>query len=268
MEVRLAEVREALNTAVNSLELATAVLENVMGVRLHGRQIPQQLPPAPWSDHVTQVEAALAAVDEAPVEQPVEVEAAVAEAVGRRPEMGEAANQGRAAEHRVRAAKAGKYPTLGLVSDYDLYSGDRKTNESYFVGLALSLNLYDAGRTKTSVRQAEAQVREILARHQRLRLDIELDVRRATLQVKDARERLKSTATTVVSAEENLRQVESRFREATTTTTELLDAQVLLSDVRVRATSAAADVEIARAALERAVGRLAALLNSCGGAHP
>ena len=53
VEVRLAEVREGLSSAINAVELARAVLENVMGTRLEGRQLPDKLPPAPWSDHVS-----------------------------------------------------------------------------------------------------------------------------------------------------------------------------------------------------------------------
>jgi outer membrane protein TolC len=268
VEVRLAEVREALITSINAQELALAVLENVVGMRLGDRRLPKRLPPAPWSEHVDRAEAAVAAVTAAANGPPGEVEAAVAEAVEHRPELGEVANRKLAAEHRVRAAKAGKYPTVGFVGDYDAFYGDFRSTDSYFFGLAFSLNLFDGGRTKSNVRQAQAQVREICARQQRAKLDVELDVRRAYLQLKDARERQRLTATVVTNAEEALRQVESRFRGESATTTELLDAQVLLSDARVRATSVAADVEIARASLERAVGRLAALLNACPGHHP
>jgi outer membrane protein TolC len=249
VEVRLAQAREALNTSISAVDLARAILENVMGVQLHDRSFPKQIPSAPWSEEFEHVEAALA------------------EATTNRAEVGESASRRLAAEHRVRAAQSGKYPTVGIVADYDLYTGEEKTNNSYYFGLAASLNLFDGGRTKTSVRQAEAQVREISARHQRVLLDIELDVRKSLLVLKDARERLNSTTSTMVSAEANLRQVESRYRQQTATTTELLDAQVLEAEARVRSTNAAADVEIARASVQRAVGRLSALLgsgSSCG----
>jgi outer membrane protein TolC len=214
-----------------------------MGVRLSNRSLPKQLPTAPWSDDYEQVEAYLA------------------EAAENRAEISESANRRIAAEHRVRAAQSGKRPTLGVVTDYDLYSGQVRSLSSYFVGLALSMNLFDGGRTRTSVRQAEAQVLEISKRHQRLLLDIELDVRKSLVVLKDARERLKSAASTLASAQANLRDVESRYREQSATTTELLDAQVLLSEERVRSITVAADVEIARVGVQRAIGRLSALLD-------
>jgi outer membrane protein TolC len=244
VEVRLARAREAVSTSISAVELATAILENAMGVQLNHRSLPKQLPLAPWSEEFEQVEGYLA------------------EAMANRAEVSESANRRLAAEQRVRAAASAKHPTLGLVTDYDVYSGQVRGLQSYFVGLALSLNLFDGGRTRTSVHQAEAQVREIIARHQRLLLDIELDVRKSLLVLKDARERQKSAASTLASTQANLRDVESRYREQTATTTELLDAQVLLSEDRVRSTNVAADVEIARVGVQRAIGRLSALLNS------
>jgi outer membrane protein TolC len=247
VEVQLAQAREALSMAASALDLALAVLENVMGVRLDGRRLPEVLPPAPWTEHMNLVEEM------------------VAEALAARPEVGEVSNRQAAAEQRVRAAQAGKYPTLGFVADYDAYGGQVRGDQSYFIGLAGSINLFDAGRTGSNVRQAEAQLRELNARQQRILLDIELEVRRASLQVKDARERLKLTSAVVPSAEANLRQVESRFRQQSASTTELLEAQVMLTDARVRAGVAEADVEVARAALERATGRLSPLLQACPG---
>jgi outer membrane protein TolC len=261
VQVRLAEVREALITARNQEALGLAILENVVGLSLSGRRLPEVLPEAPWSTHLREAEAALSQVANGGAHAE-EVEAAVSEAVRRRPEVGEANSQRQAAEYRIRAAQAGNYPTLGVVTDYDLYTTDfRKEENSFFVGLVFSLKLWDAGRTRASVRQAEAQVREIAARNQRLVLDIELEVRRAYLQVKDAHERSNVTVTAVALASERLRQVEVQYSNQAATVTQLIDAQVALSDARVRYTNAQAEIEIARATLERAIGRLSGFLN-------
>jgi outer membrane protein len=92
-------------------------------------------------------------------------------------------------------------------------------------------------------------------------------VRKTFLQLKDARERLGVTTASVGRLEENLGQTESRYRQQSATGTELLEARVLLSDARVRSISARAEVEIARASLNRAVGRLSNLLEDAG-RHP
>ena len=130
-----------------------------------------------------------------------------------------------------------------------------------FNDLQMLLDLFDGGRTAEDVRRATARVREIEAREQRLVLDVELDVRRAYLQLNDAEERLKVTTQAIGQAQESSREIEVRYRGQTATITQLVDGQVALSNARVRHTNAQADLEIARASLERAIGRLARLVD-------
>lgn len=239
VEVRLAEAREALISTRHQLELAWAVLDNVVGTTVPRRPLPEAIPEAPWDGHVDDVEAAVAA------------------ALSARPELQQLHSGYHAALHQVDAAEAGNRPTVGFVGDYDVFTGDFRTgNDSFFVGLVVELNLLDFGRTESAVAQASAQAREIAARQRRAVSDIELDVRRAWLQLRDARERLKVSEKAIAQARESLREVESRYRGQATTITRLIDAQVALSNARVRRANAQAEVEIARSALERAVGRL------------
>ena len=254
VEVRLASVEEALITARNQLDLAWAVLENVAGVPLPGKALPEKLPPAPWS---AKLEELLANAETDSEHSPLAE--AVAEAISRRAEVNELNSRREAAAQRARAAEAGKKPTLGLTTDYDLYTGDfrsKQTDGSYTVGLILSVNIFDGGRTKSMVRQAEAAVRELDAQQRRVRLDITLDVRRSYLQLKDASERRKVAQKSVANAEETLKDIRSRYENKTATLIDQLDAEVALTDARVRTANAGAEVEVARAALERAIGRL------------
>jgi outer membrane protein TolC len=239
VEVRLAEVREALISASNQLELSWAVLSNVVGARIDQHQLPAEIPAAPWDDRVD------------------ELEAAVANALGTRPELGAIANRRDAAGEQVLVADAGKRLNVDAVLDYDVYTSDfRRGNDSFFAGLVFQLNLFDGGRTSAEVDRAMARARELEARERRLVLDIELDVRRAFLQLSDAGERLKVATQAIGQAQESLREIEARYRGQTATITQLIDAQVTLSNTRVRRTNNQADVEIARASLERAIGRL------------
>ena len=229
VQVRMAEVREAMISAQNQLELAWAVLQNVTGTRIEQQPLPEAIPVAPWGDHVD------------------EAELAVAEALGLRPEIGALASQRQATAEGLLAAEAGKRMSVDLVADYDVYTGDfRNGNDSFFAGLVFQLNLFDGGRTATDVRKSRARIREIEARQERLVLDIELDVRRAYLQLNDAQERLKVTTQAIAQVQESLREIEVRYRGQTATITQLVDAQVALSNARVRRTNAQSDVEIAR----------------------
>ncbi|MBC8875678.1 MAG: TolC family protein [Planctomycetes bacterium] len=243
VEVRLAEVREALISAENQLQLAWAVLHNVTGTAVSPRPLPEAIPTAPWNQHVAMVQAA------------------VDDALNSRPEIGALANQRQAATEGVLVAQAGKGLSVDLVTDYDVYTGDfGRGNDSFFAGVIFQLNLLDGGRTSSEVSRALARVREIAAREQRLILDIELDVRRAHLQLNDAEERLKVATQAIGQAQESLREIEVRYRGQTATITQLVDAQVALSNALVRRTNSEADVQIARASLERAIGRLSGAL--------
>ena len=239
VEVRLAEVREALITARNSRELAWAILENVAGSTIARKPLPKSIAPAPWGDHVD------------------ELESAIAEAQTLRPEVAALACRRQAASEQIQIAEAGKRPTADALASYDVFTRDfTRGNDSYFVGLIVSLNLFDGGRTCSDVEQAMARVRELRAREQRLLLDIELDVRQSHLNLLDARERLDVATQAIGQAGESLREIEVRYRSQAASITELIDSQVALSNARVRRANAAAELEIARASLQRAVGRL------------
>ncbi len=247
VEVRLAEVEEALISARNEQELAWALLEKVLGTHVAPHVLPEGVPAAPWSEHVEQVEAI------------------VAEANARRPELGKLASNMQAAEQEVRAARAARYPSVNLTSSYDVHTNDLATgNESFYVGIGVRLMLADFGRTSSEVRQAKARFQELEARQASAVLDIELDVRRAALRLADAQERLRVTTKAASLAEENLKEMEARYRGQTALLTQLIDSQVALSNARVRHANVAADVEIARAQLERAAGRLTGLAGQPG----
>lgn len=239
VEVRLAEVEEALISARNEQELAWALLEKVLGTHVAPHALPEGVPAAPWSEHVDQVEAI------------------VTEATARRPELGKLSSNKQAAEQDVRAAQAARYPSVNVTSSYDVNTADLVTgNESFYVGVGVRLLLADFGRTTSEVRQAKARLQEIYARQASAVLDIELDVRRAYLRLADAQERLRVTSKAVSLAEENLKEMEARYRGQQALLTQVIDTQVALSNASVRRANVAADVEIARAQLERAAGRL------------
>lgn len=242
VEVKLAEAKEGLITAMNQRELTWAILENVTGCGLP-HELPSRAETAPWSLRVDAVEAA------------------IAEAVSRRPELGASLSELRGAAHQVEAARAGKRGSVDFIGNFSTFDINRNSGgNGLFVGLIASINVFDGHRTKAQVSRASARVRELQAQHQRYLMDIELEVRRAYLALKDADGRLLVSSQAVGAADESLREIEDRYHDQKATITQLIDAQVAATDTRVRRANAAADVEIARAGLERVVGRLNDLL--------
>lgn len=243
LEVRVAEVKEGEIMAANQVELGWALLENVMGQAAPTRVLPPEIPNAPWS---ARIEA---------------VETAITEAVLGRAELGESQSRQRAAAHDLEAAHAGKRPTVDFLANYSTFDiNSTSGGNGIFVGVLAQINLFDGHRTRAQVEQARARLRELQASHQRLLLDTELEVRQAYLQLRSAEARLAVARQAIALAEKSLGEVESRYRAQAATLTRLIDAQVALTDSRIRRANAAADVAIARAALERAVGHFSHIL--------
>ena len=212
VEVRLAEAQQGLISARNQQSLAWMIVQNVCGVPVAEQRLPHQIPAGPWSSHVDRIEAA------------------VATALSGRPELGEMSHRVQAAYSNILIAEAGKRPSVQLVGDYDAFTGDfRRGNDSWFLGLVAQINLYDGARTANDIRKAKEQLAELRADQQRLVLDIELDVKRAYLQLDDARQRLAVAQRAIGQAAESLREIEVRYRGQATTITQLIDAQTALS---------------------------------------
>ncbi len=243
VKVRLAEVREAMISSRNNLEIGWSLLENVTGSRFPRRDLPAAIPAAPWASRVGLVEAA------------------VAESMSRRPEISESSNRQSAAAHDVEATRAGKRPTIDFFGLYSTFSGDsRYGGNGLFAGLLAQWTIFDGHRTKSEVCRAEARVRELQANHRRLMLDIELETRQSIVRLADAQERLNVARQAVEQARRSLSEIESRYRAQTSTITQLIDAQVALSNARVRRSSALIDLEIARASIERSLGGFSSLI--------
>ncbi len=212
VEVRLAEAQQGLISARNQQSLAWMIVQNVCGVPVAEQRLPHQIPAGPWSSHVDRIEAA------------------VATALTGRPELAEMSHRVQAAYSNILIAEAGKRPSVQLVGDYDAFTGDfRRGNDSWFLGLVAQINLYDGSRTANDIRKAKEQLAELRAHQQRLVLDIELDVKRAYLQLDDARQRLAVAQRAIGQAAESLREIEVRYRGQATTITQLIDAQTALS---------------------------------------
>lgn len=248
VEVKLAEVQEALITARNRVDLAWMVLDNVVGTPVPRGPVPRTIPAAPWSDHVD------------------ELHLLMEEALGKRPELERLARKQEAASGRVEAAQGARFPTLDFTAQYNLFTGDLvNSNSGFFVGLIAELMLFDGGLTTSRIDQARARMRELNAQERRLLLDVELDVHRAHVRMREAGERLRVAAKATEQAEESLREFEVRYRAEAATLTELVDAQVAFSKARARHANARADLEIARADLERSAGRLAGAVGKDAG---
>ena len=89
------------------------------------------------------------------------------------------------------------------------------------------------------------------------------EIESITLEVKDdylnmlvAEKNISTAEKSIEQAEENLRMYEERYRYQVATQTEVLNAVTLLAQARVNYYGALSDFNVAKAQLERAMGRM------------
>ena len=85
---------------------------------------------------------------------------------------------------------------------------------------------------------------------------IALEVKQNYLNMLTAEKNINVAAKSIEQAEENLRMSEERYKYQVATATDVLDAVTLLAQARTNYFSALADFNIAKAQLERAMGRM------------
>ena len=84
--------------------------------------------------------------------------------------------------------------------------------------------------------------------------DIRLEIKNALLKLDEANENIPKAAEAVKQGEENLRVSTERFNAKAAASTEVLDAQSLLTQARFNYYRAIYDYNLAKAGLERALG--------------
>jgi outer membrane protein TolC len=127
--------------------------------------------------------------------------------------------------------------------------------DTWDVALGLSWSVFDGGRR--SAGEAQARARSAAAREQLRELDraIRLEVTQRALELRTAEARVTLAARSVESAAESRRVAGDRYREGVIASSELLDAEVAHERAALLQTEALADLRLAQAGLDRAVGR-------------
>ncbi|MBN1627053.1 MAG: TolC family protein, partial [Deltaproteobacteria bacterium] len=164
-------------------------------------------------------------------------------------------------DQQITQAKSKYYPEANFSYSY-IKAGDtplvkgsdfQKAN-SWQTAIGLSWTFWDWDKTRSSVRQIESQKRQLVQTRKTQEDSIRLQLKKAILNLEQAEEKIPTAKKAVEQAEENLRVSEQRYKAQVTTSTEVLDAQELLSKARMNYYNALYDHNLARAELLRAIG--------------
>jgi len=240
-EVRESEVQELVIRAESGVEVSAAALNLAMGRPL-------------WT--AMRLPEAVGDGDGGPVGD--DLDALVATAIERRPDLRSASARGAAAGHMERLARDERRPELGLVAAWE---GNAESffgtdGEAYSVSVALRYRLFDGGVRKARIGRARQEAREAGERRELLAQSVALEVRRAFYELRAATQRLDQARRGVDLAQRSLAIVEDRYREGLTILPELLDGETALTRARLREVTAHRDVLLGRASLDLATGNL------------
>lgn len=191
-----------------------------------------------------------------------DVETLVGVALASRPERSALAARVSAADARRRLEGAARLPQVGAAAGWDYANPNRKITpptadwkDTWDASVNLTWSVFDSGRTSAAVARARARadaLRQALADLDR-RIRLQVTLRRLDLET--ARAAVDVAERSREAAEENRRVVAERYREGVAASSELLDAEVVLLRAGLERTDALAQTRLARAALDRAVGR-------------
>ncbi len=192
-------------------------------------------------------------IDWRPSDTPVETY--VAQAVQNRPEVLALQKALEAANQQVKGAKGQYRPNVGLQADYsNTDNGGLATPDGWTLSLGAQYDLYAGGKRKYDVLEARSQVSSL--EHQLADLErlVELDVTKSHIGIQDAMAKMESERGTVALAQEGLRLAELRFQEGVGTQSEILDAELALTNAQSALFQALREYAVANASLERAMG--------------
>ncbi len=167
-----------------------------------------------------------------------------------------------AASERVTAASAGSLPTLTAIGGYDMarpnlrvFPLQEKWQPSWDIGVSVRWALFDGGRVRAETAEAAANRRATEARLRDFDSAVEVEVRQRTADLSSALASIEAAETGVRAAAEARRVIAERFSAGVATNTDVLDAQTALLQADLDLTRARASAELARARLDRALGR-------------
>jgi outer membrane protein TolC len=237
LRVHLAQMQERQIRAASAVRIAAAALNRLMG--------------APLDRPITLGEPAVAPVPLPPLEESENA------ALRDRASLKRASLQVALAETARTAARAAFLPQVSVQGLYELNGhrfGDRAS--SWLIAGQARLNLFAGGGDVARMRASAAGAARAAAERRSAEDGVRLEVRTAWAQLESAQAREAVGRAAVLQARESQRIVRDRYEEGLAVVNDVLRAANTLLDAESQRVAAIVDLIVARAALDRAIGRL------------
>jgi len=178
-----------------------------------------------------------------------------------RPEIKEVSLNIVSAEKGVELTKSSYYPTVNLIGNYQrktddilLDSNPGENADNLTMILKGEWIFWEWGKKRSDVAAARSKLTKSKYLLNEIKDNIQLEVKDAYLYLRDAEKSIQVANTAIVQAEENFRMNEERYKQQVATSTDVLDAQTLLTRARTNYFNALSEYNIAWARLEMAMG--------------
>lgn len=184
------------------------------------------------------------------------IDEALKRAYGSRSDYQAALADVRAAEYSRKAAEAGNLPSLSFNADYGLASTypSISTHGVFDVRGTLAIPIFQGGRVRGDVLEADARLKQSRERAENLRAQIDADVRTALLNIQSAEEEVAVSQSNIELAEQTLAQSQDRFRAGVTDTVEVVQAQEAVASAHESYIASLYQDNYAKISLARALG--------------
>ena len=180
----------------------------------------------------------------------------LAYAAEHRPELMQAKYNVDAAKGALMVARSGHMPQVAASASQSWsdtnWPGDE--NGNWGVGVSVSLNVFDTGVTLSKIHGAEADLKKAQETYRDTVDSVNLDVRSNYLGLREAEKRISTTKLAVEQADEDYRIAQLRYMSGVGTNTDVLDAQVALTQAKTNYTQALYDYNTSKTALETSIG--------------
>ena len=235
-QVELANAKQSLIKAENAYQIAEANLNKIVGLPMDTQlKLDNILVYTPYDN---------------------DMQYCLDYAAKHRPELEQAKQQVEAAKGALRVAISGHMPQVAATASQNWndsnWPGDE--NGNWGVGVTVSMNIFDSGVTVSKIHGAEADLAKAHETYRDTVDAVNLDVRSNYLNLREAEKRIDTTKLAVSQAEEDYRVAQLRYMNGVGTNTDVLDAQVALTDAKTNYLQAMYDYNTCKTNLETAIG--------------
>ena len=167
------------------------------------------------------------------------------------------------AEKEVKLAQKNYYPSINLEGSYfkrgtewDVDGGDYIYDpEGWSITAVASWDFWEWGRSNYEVKEKQSRLSQAQYQKTGILDNIRIEVKQAYLNTLESEKNITTAKKAIEQAKENFRINKERYKEQIATSTDVLDAQTLLSRTVTNYYKALYDFKIAKASLHKAMGR-------------